>query len=364
MEKIAKFVSSIDINKEALASIDNHTLSWMDFVFTDDQPNANKQGVKAETFDRLIETGILMPLKMAAGGIAPGHKGSLPIGVISSLEKNASQLVGRAALWTEEREDDVKLIKEAYSNKKPLNISWELLYSETETDSNGIEWLLDPVVRAATLVGVPAYSGRTSVLAVAASNPEEITPEIVENALQVIEKIPQSNLPADLQTKLQAKAGNILARLKEGKSGDQTMDELEKLQKQLEQANADLEAAQKRVKELEPVEAERNQLQEYKDAAEKEKAEAAKLESRLTSLKEKGVEFSAEELEKKRSMLVNLDDEAFSFLATELASIKTAKASGKEEKLEVPGTFTSEDGKSIVDVVREGLKELKESKNK
>lgn len=228
MEKI-NLVSEIVVNREALASLDNPTLTKLSFVFTDNQPNGNNKAIPTSAFPSIIKTGVFMPIKMAEGEIALDHTGAVPLGVIASLKEkkvseNIDQVVGEAVLWTKERPEDINFIKTAFASGEKLNISWELLYSDSKIDDKGVEWLNDVVVKAATFVGIPAYLGRTPVLEVASQNlPEEnylhIEPSedgngtryfpfkdldgnIHGNWLQsALEKLPTSNLPEN--TKLQ-----------------------------------------------------------------------------------------------------------------------------------------------------------------
>lgn len=230
MEKI-NLVSEIITNKEALASLDNPTLTKLSFVFTDNQPNGNKKAIPTSAFPSIIKTGVFMPIKMAEGEIALDHTGAVPLGVIASLKEkkiseNIDQVVGEAVLWTKERPEDINFIKTAFASGEKLNISWELLYSDSKIDDNGIEWLNDVVVKAATFVGIPAYLGRTPVLEVASQNlPDEnylhIEPSDGNNGTKyfpfkdldgningrwlqsALEKLPTSDLPDNIKVQLE-----------------------------------------------------------------------------------------------------------------------------------------------------------------
>jgi hypothetical protein len=59
------------------------------------------------------------------------------------------------------------MIKDRMKSGKPVNVSWELLYGNTKKNG-GITDLMDIVMKAVTIVGIPAYAGRTQFLAVAA----------------------------------------------------------------------------------------------------------------------------------------------------------------------------------------------------
>lgn len=154
---------------EAMASVvsTDQIITWAKFILTDDKPNENRQRIPAEEFDNLIKTGIYKPVKMALGGIKDGHEDSRPLGVITNLAKEGNKIVALAALWDHERTDDVQTVKSMVNEGKPVNVSWEILYGNSIM-SNGVSDLLDTILKAVTIVGMPAYAGRTQLLAVAA----------------------------------------------------------------------------------------------------------------------------------------------------------------------------------------------------
>src|SRR3990172_5654687 len=154
---------------EAAASIIgvDEVITWAKFVLTDDKPDANGQRVPEEEFDNLIKTGLNKPVKMAYGEPNDGHGDAHPLGTITNLTRQGNKIVALAALWNRERGDDIALIKERVKSDRPVNVSWEILYGKNRI-INGVEDLLDTVLRAVTIVGMPAYKGRTQFLAVAA----------------------------------------------------------------------------------------------------------------------------------------------------------------------------------------------------
>jgi hypothetical protein len=177
------------VEDEALASVGNNpTFRWCKFVLTDDLPNLNKNRIPESEFDNLIRTGLYAPIKMAATEIRDGHDKSIPLGTITSLKKEGNTVKGLAALWSLERGEDVDLIKKAYDSGKPLNLSWEILYKNTEDEPDGVTALKDTVLRATTFVGLPAYAGRTPILQVASvENVENPTEENMEGNLELEE---------------------------------------------------------------------------------------------------------------------------------------------------------------------------------
>lgn len=152
----------------------NPTVIWAKFILTDDRKNANGQRIPKEEFANLMRSGIHMPVKMAIGEIERGHDGSEPLGVITHLKEistgdGTSAIVALAALWGQERPADVQFIRERFRTGEPVNVSWEILYGDAlfNEEIASID-LRDTVLRAATVVGEPAYEGRTQFLAVAA----------------------------------------------------------------------------------------------------------------------------------------------------------------------------------------------------
>lgn len=145
----------------------DQVVTWAKFVLTDDKPNENRQRIPAEEFDNLIRTGVYKPVKMAIGEIKDGHDESRPLGVITNLVREGNKIVALAALWAHERADDIDRIKEMVRNNTPVNVSWEILYGRSAS-KDGVSDLYDTILKAATIVGIPAYAGRTQFIAVAA----------------------------------------------------------------------------------------------------------------------------------------------------------------------------------------------------
>jgi len=268
----------------------NHSFNYLKFILTDDEPNANKQRIPKEEFENVIRTGFFTPLKMARGGIREGHDLSEPLGVITHLKQNDNQIRGLAALWSEERPEDVKIIKEAYEKKKPLNISWELGYTASSFEDDGIENLHGVTLRAATLVDLPAYKGRTPVIEVASEKKE-----------------------------------------------DTDLDELEKTQKELEdtkellsKAQEELESLKEQLKGLESQASELEELREFKASIDKEIEE----EKALSAIKEKfveaGVEKDDEYFYENKERLLSMSQEDLEFMLQEIVAFSAKE--GKDDK--------------------------------
>lgn len=261
----------LDKEHEALAAIvENPAVSWAKFILTDDQPNANKQRIPAEEFENIIRSGTSMPIKMAENKINRGHEGAIPIGVITHLKQEKNKIVGLAALWKRERPEDVELIKKRYQNKEPLELSWEILYGDSEVDDNGVENLRNTALCGVTLVGMPAYSGRTPIIAVASKNEEDVNVESLEEFKQKVEE----------------------------------------LTRELESRNAEIQALKEEI----------SGLREYKEAAEKEKADAARLDEIKAMFKEAGIEKDQEYFSSNKETLLSLSSEALEFMIQEMVA--------------------------------------------
>lgn len=315
---------------EAFASFMlNPSVVWAKFILTDDRKNGNGQRVPRTEFSNLIKSGIHMPVKMAMGEIAPGHDDSKPLGVIThlkeiELEGGAAAVVALAALWAEERPADVSFIKERFAQQQPVDVSWEILYrDEVFNPELGSIDLLSTFLKAATVVGNPAYKGRTPFLAISAKKAdakEDDTEEIITEDLTVD--------PKELQEKLDAATARIT--------------ELEAQLQERETAVAEL-TTQK-----ETLEAEIAPLKEFKETADAKAAEAAKLDQIKTKFVEAGLEKDEEYFVSNRDNLLAMPETQLNFMLQELkafaSSVKTTEASTQEKKTEIPAIHSQDDG--------------------
>lgn len=356
---------------ESLASIitDDHSL-WLKFIFTDDAANANAQGIRQEEFDRLIKTGLHKPFKKYPGyGVADDHEGAIPVGAIADLKQEENKVVGIASIWEREFPDDAEYIRNAYAAKEPIGVSWEVFYDGVEIDESGVEWLQNVSTRAITLVGQPAYAGRTPLLAVAAKWTRKYINDLPDSAflyiepggtkdedgktkprdlrhfpykdadgnidhahlVNAIQRIPQAKLPQDVKSRVEKKAQRILAKLK----GESSMDE-ERLKQELEAAQVrikDLEAklseAQASLDELVALKKELEDLRTFKEATEAEKAREALIESRLGQFAEAGIEMTRDNLVAESARWLELDEETFKFVLEAMVNSPTSKSQGQ-----------------------------------
>ena len=277
-----------DSLKEAVAAIANNPyITWAKFTLTDDKPNKNKQRVPEEEFDNLVKSGVHMPIKMAEGGISDGHDFTFPIGTITHLKKFKDRIVGLAALWYSERPEDVGIIKDKFNKKEPLNLSWELSYSDSN-ENDGITDLRGVNLKAATLVGIPAYAGRTQITAVASENNE----------------------------------------------GDKTLEELEKIKGQLDESQSEVAELKNKISEMESTasdaQKELDELRSYKSEIEAEKERAERLESIKNKFSEAGIEKEDSYFEEKKEVLLGLDEAALDFFVQE--AVAFAAKDDKKDK--------------------------------
>ena len=307
--------------KEALAAVvKNPYITWTKFTLTDDEPNMNKQRVPLDEFTNLISSGVHMPIKMAYSEISDGHDGTFPIGVITHLKKFKNTIVGLAALWSSERPEDIGIIKDKFNKKEPLNLSWELAYSSSKEDENsGVTDLLGVNLKAATLVGIPAYAGRTQIQAVASKN----------------------------------------------EKGDKTLEELEKIQKELADSLVENTELKDKVANLETaastINTELEELRAFKSDIVAEQERADKLEAIKTKFSEAGIVKEDTYFEEKGSILLGLDEASLEFFIQEAVSF--ASKEEKEEEAEAGVTkipsFVAEKPEKVN--IKELAKSLRES---
>jgi hypothetical protein len=189
--------STIKVVPLSTASLDNPYINIVDFILTDDKPNANGVGIHREDFISFAQSAVFMPIKMTEGSIED-HPGSKPIGAITQTEVAEDIVRGKGVLWPEERPADVALIKDKTSRGE-AQISWEISYEEDTIDAEGIVWLGNPKLLAATLVKYPAYDGRTPITNFASTS--EISGEnMTEEVVTPTEQLPVESVVVETET--------------------------------------------------------------------------------------------------------------------------------------------------------------------
>ncbi len=180
---------TIKITPRAEASESNPFVKKISFVITDDQPNLNNVGIKADQFLSLALSAVFMPIKMELGKLGD-HPFSVPMGVITETEVVESSVTGKGVLWEIERPDDISLV-ESLVEKGEATLSWEIAYQRESKDDQGISWIEDPILLATTLVSSPAYGNRTRIFEISSikeeSNMREINNEELHEEVEELE---------------------------------------------------------------------------------------------------------------------------------------------------------------------------------
>jgi hypothetical protein len=377
---------------EAFSAINlNATISWIRFILTDDKPNKNKQRIPTAEFPNLIKTGIYMPIKMAKGEIPDGHDDSEPLGVITNLKIDGDKVLGLAALWHRERPGDIELLKKLSADGTPINLSWEILYRNSIKDIDGVEELHDVTLRASTIVGRPAYAGRTLILAIAAKGSPAYLDELPDTAFLFVEETEKSKVrkfpfmdkdgildkellqesveeinlaPIDssLRDKLISDAEKLLNPVESDSSTEvNKLEELEMLKSELEAAKLELETAKAALEtkdaELVATAEELSKLREFKASIEDDIAKKEKLASIKLKFSEAGISKEEAYFEENKEFLMSMEANALAFMIQELVSFASAKASELTavSTVVIPnlqGTNEVPDMKSMVEFLR------------
>lgn len=277
--------------KEATAALAlNSAMSFAKFIFTPDTPNQNKQRIPQEEFDNVIRTGLFSPFKMAKGEISDGHKGGVPIGVVTHLKKENNCIKGLAGLWKGESEFEIKLLKEKLARGEKPQVSWEVSYRGEDISEEGVATLRDVSVTGVMVVGRPAYAGGTPILAMAAVETPDKNTDMEENTHVTNEEY------------------------------DTKILELETANTVLKQALADKDVEVASVKE------ENTTLAEFKLNIEKEQTKNQKVASVKTKFEKAGISKDEDYFNTHSDELLGMEDSVLDFMLQEMVSFATATA--------------------------------------
>jgi len=303
--------NELEINEMASsASISlNPNVTWLKLILTDDVPNANRQRVPREEFANVLKTGVFMPLKMAENTITEGHKNTKPLGAMSHLRVEGNTVVALAALWHKERPDDVKILKERYANGKPIDISWELTYTDDEIDDEGIQTFRNVSMDAATVVSLPAYEGRTPVVAMSSKSDgttdyNEGEKETMTDSMDVEQKETTEEITAPDEV-----IETPVTETVENEVQDNSQD-VDKLKGELESLTSELASLKQ----------EYAALVEYKTSVETEKARIAKEASIKDKFSSAGISVSDTYLEGRMPAFLDMSDEQLNFFVQEMVA--------------------------------------------
>lgn len=299
------------------------------FVFTDFQPNSNKQGVPRSEASNLIKSAINMPIKtMFKYNKIYEHPGSFPIGNITSMEEVDDKLIGEAVIWPEEFPEFIE-----YFDSKPnedINFSWELKYRNSQIDENGTSWLQDCNVLSAVIVATPAYAGRTPLIARASDEEQTRSEEMSAEA-----ETTDTEVKPEGTTPVVSERPNLDTPLSNG-----------------ERPSMEVPAT---VVE-DPVLAELEQLREYKRQIEEDKIQKDLEETRKTQFDEARELFSEDLFQTQSNFIYGLSNDQFSQFLSILKLVKppvTQKSEASSKNNGSTGVFpdpVSQPSNSEVDI--------------
>jgi hypothetical protein len=361
---VLELLSENEVESEmgaAFASfMSNPSVTWAKFVLTDDKTNANGERIPKEEFKNLLRSGIYMPVKMALGEISAGHPGTKPLGTIThlkevQLEDGASAIVAIAALWGQERPADVEFIKQRMAEKKPVDVSWEILYEDAKlnTEKQSMD-LMGTALRAATIVGNPAYEGRTPFLSISAKKVSEATFEVNTNT------DPANNSEDELMEKEQLEAR--VAELEPQLSVAQA--KLTEAQTALSEKDAEIARL---TEENTAKETELTELRQYKASIEDEVRKAEKLDAIKAKFVAASITKDDKYFEDNAERFLKMEDDALDFFVQEMASNLATEASketsASKDKTKIPALTGNESEdfspKSLAKYLRDSKKNQK-----
>lgn len=353
----------------------NHPLQTkLSLIITDFEPNGNKQGIPLTEKQNIISSALHQPLKINFDGSAySGHTGAIPVGPIVSVYETTDSgraiIAGDAIIWNEVYEDIAEHLKQAFS--EGIGTSWEIFYDDSETDSNGNQWLHGCVFAGTCVVQVPAYGpNRTRVLAIA-----EKLLEREDKLLEITEKmsVNQNQAQADDLTQTRTdldQARELLFQLWEGLDGlynstfeieQETVEtdigkiassfaeKLSKLADEIKNRKEKLglsETEQARLtSELDSAVTERDQLKREKEEAEADRAKAAMTAARKSKMLEAGID--EETFNAKSELYLGMDEKVFEAYVADLAAVRAkvpAKAEASQKPIIPEPVFSQDNG--------------------
>lgn len=333
----------------------------LSLILTDFSPNGNKQGIPLREKQNIISTAQHTPLKINFDGAAfHGHVGAIPIGTITNAfegEDNGRDVIlGDAVIWDDLYEDVSEHMKAAFA--EGVGTSWEIYFTDSTQDDDGVQWLNDCIFAGTCVVDVPAYGpNRTRILAIAeklnevqmpkeADETREETQSTVKEtqAEDLTETRNDLNDAQDLLFKLWEGLDNLYTKTFEieeatvetdiGKIAAAFADRIAKIADHIASLSDKIGLS---TAELETVTAERDQLKNEKAEAER-KALATNRKARLSEV---GIEVSDDDAEKLDRYL-SMADEVFSALIADFSTAR--KVSTAEQNITlIPEPIGSQD---------------------
>lgn len=324
-KEVKLMIDKLEIDEMAAsASISlNPNVAWMKFLLTDDKHNANRQRIPREEFANVLRTGLFMPLKMAYGEISEGHDSTFPLGVMTHLKTEGNSIQALAALWDKERHEDVEFLRKHYSEGKSIDISWELTYTDEEAEDDGVA-LKNVSMNAATIVGMPAYQGRTPAMALSSTEGD---------SMDTIEKTEHERLLTEQKQQFETKITEL---------------------------QTNLDSVQKELNELKPK---YEDLATFKQTIEEAEAKKTKLASIRKRFQDASLDITDEYFNERAETFAGMSDEQLEFFVQELIAAFKPKEDGKASisitSKNVPPINTPKDGTVTQKEIVEYLKNKK-----
>lgn len=305
--------ANFEVKNVAFSDFQHPLLKRVRFIFADDKPNGNNQGIEYEDFEIAKQTAINMPIKMRYLGTAGagGHTGSVTIGHITDMTEETlvdgtHQLIGDGVLYKEEYPKEVEYLETAHAEGKAPRPSFEIVYGDVKKDGT-TEWLKNFATSAVAFVRNAAYGTRTSLLALA-SDQNISDAQFNEELIGIIEDIRPKN---------------------DTKGGSNTVEEeLKKLREDFDALKAENDRLTKENGDLVTAKAELETQVDTQGKAIAEFQRAQLVTQRTTQVAEAGLVVPEDQLERKQTYWVSLSEEAFNEY---IEDIKTLKAQAPKE---------------------------------
>lgn len=282
----------------AAISLNPH-VTWLKVVLTDDMPNANRQRIPRSEFASVLRTGVFMPLKMSNGEIKDGHDDAYPIGTFAHLKTEANTIEGLVALWNREREEDIDLLKQRHEEGKPIDVSWEVTYTDEEFDEeSSVTSLLNVSMNGACIVGMPAYEGRTTVTALSSENKDK-------------------------------------NKSSEPKGDNSNMDEdtyksqIQELETKVEDLKAKLSEADTKISEIEPK---YEELAAFKENYDAEQEKLSKIQTIKDKFSASQLELTDEYIDEKIDTFLAMSEDQLDFFVQELSAFSANDSKNKDDE--------------------------------
>lgn len=339
-EQLAKKTNaqSAKFTGHAFAEASEHPLQRkLTFIFTDYQPNGNKQAVPQSEAENVAKTALYMPIKINFDGEGPqGHKGAEPIGPIVTMTPNSENIVGEAIVWLDEFPEIDTYLKTASAESGGVQFSWELYYQNSEVDGSGNEWLYGITTAGIAIVDNPAYQGRTPLIAIAEGNEMDLE----QLQAQVSELTNKLYSMLDALYAALALPGAVDKSTGIEEQFTKVIDSLKSMSENVAQLEADKASSDEVATEI-------AQLREFKATVEAVAEKQRVLASRREQLETAGITFTNDAFAERADRISTMDEDAFTFYVSELVSLQkqvtsvSAKANASKTDIAIPDPVTN-----------------------